>query len=111
MRPEHESRGGTRVKSSGRSTRRKCLVCYLGGGGVITPSGELIRGEEEGPGEAETMSSHSDQFGLSSLGICWTPLCIDRPGPREGPVVVAHGRPLRIRTAGINEVMNGESTE
>lgn len=45
--------GETRVKSCGQSPRRRCLVCYPGGGGVITPSGELIRGEEEGPGEAE----------------------------------------------------------
>ena len=69
--------GETRVKGYGQSTRRKCLVCYLGGRGVVTPSGELIRGEEEGPGEAEIMSSHSDQFGLSGSGICWTPLCIE----------------------------------
>ena len=86
-----------------------CVIWEVGG--VIIPSGELIQGEEEGPGEAETVSSHSDQFGLSSLGIWWTPLCIDRPGPREGPVVVAHRRPLRMRTTGINEVVNGESTE
>lgn len=57
------------------------------------------------------MSSHADQFGLLGSGVCWTPSCIDRPGPREGPVAVAHGRPLRTRTIGINEVMSGESTE
>lgn len=57
------------------------------------------------------MSSHADQFGLSGSGVCWTPSYIDRPGPREGPVAVAHGRPLRTRTIGINEVMSGERTE
>ena len=57
------------------------------------------------------MSSHADQFGLSGSGVCWTPSCIGRSGPREGPVAVAHGRPLRTRTTGINEVMRGESTE
>ena len=99
------AKGETRVKSYGQSTQRKCLVCYLGGRGVVTPSGELIR-EEEGPGEVEIMSSHSDQFGLSGSGVCWTPSCME-----GNPSGSGSWKTIEDKATGLNEVTNGESTE